>query len=122
MKTNKKLLKVIAVFMLLIPFRLLISVGLIVLFTKISTMGININKDILAANVVVTKVVYDIILAVIFIYNVEMLSIDIKKRKAHKSEVSDTPIYWWTTVLIFCMIAYIIFDGVQSYQIFNQIY
>jgi len=118
---NKKIAKLILVFLLLIPFRLPVGVVFINLITWMATMAGDLSDEILAANVVVTKVIYDITLAVLAVYNVEMLSRKIKGRKPQEigyNHPSDAFIYWWVIPVIMFLFAYTIFDGINTYDLF----
>jgi len=118
MKTKRIFLTIIS-FLLLIPFRLPISVLLIKLLNNIAQIeGTILSSDILAANVIVTKLVYDITLSALLVYNIEKQTIDIKGRKA-KTELN---IYVTTGLLIAFLFCYIIFDCVWTYDLFHVIH
>lgn len=118
---KSKLFRVVAAFMLLFPFRLPFSVLLVITFNRIAKIaGSVVPDDVLAANVVITKLIYDIILGALFVYSIEMMSRDKLKRKPH-SAGSDDETFWWTLVIIFFMIIYTAYDGFAAYQIFNSV-
>ena len=77
----KKLYPSVISFLLLFPFRLPISVLLIILFNSIAQLaGKVVPLDVLAANVVITKLVYNLILGTWFCYSIEKLSIKVKSK------------------------------------------
>lgn len=138
MKT-KKLLILVIIFLALIPFRLPISVALIKLFTwiNVSTSG-TIPINILVTNVIVTKGVYNVVMAVMFCINVEKISRLVKgiKGKMYERTVDsyeyyrregeifeekfiekEFPVFWWTGVIIALMSIYTIADCTWTYQI-----
>jgi len=123
---NKKLIKVLVIFLLLVPFRLPISVLLIELFTLIANIGtIDIPDDVMLGNIIVTKLIYNITLSVVMIYNIEYLSRDILSRKAIYVDYSvpkEKNVFWWTIVLGILSLAYIIYDGVATYQIAEYLF
>lgn len=120
---NRKVLLLIITFLLLIPFRLPIGVAFIMLTTTIAELAGSISDKILAANVVVTKLIYNMILSSISVYNIEMLSISVKGRRAQEGIVSPSDtIYWWTIVIGIILASYIIFDVLTTYDLFYELY
>ena len=136
---NGKITKMIITFLLLVPFRLPIAAGFIKLTTFVANWSGVTSISIISANVVVTKLIYDIALSAISIYSLEMLSRHIKKRKARTPKSSyerrydddETkkmpefdkdynilPVYWWTVASITMWTAYVIFDCVNTYQMY----
>ena len=120
---NKKIYTMLIAFMLTIPFRLPISVLLIKLFNYIAQLeGTKITLEILKANVVMTKTIYNVILVSLFVYNLEMLSREIKKRTpVSGSYNTKEPFYWWSGVIGGLFFFYIIFDGYWTSELFNVI-
>ncbi len=115
-KSKTKLFIAIFSFLLLIPFRLPISVLLIDMFNSIAQIGgKEIPLDILRANVTITKIVYNLILSSIMVYNIEHLSRGIMCRK------SDETFYWWTGILGILLLIYQGFDGYWTTELFNVI-
>ena len=121
MKSCKyQIIKIIIVFLLLIPFRLPVGVLFIKLITDIANIGsYNLSDSILVANVIVTKVIYNLTLSIISVYNVEMLSKKIYGRNARAGMNDD--IFWWTVLLCIGFFAYIIFDGVNTFDLYFAI-
>ncbi len=119
---NFKIIRIILTTLLLIPFRLPISVLLIKGFTYIATLGgTGIPTEILGSNVIVTKLVYDLVLVILLVISVEKLSIQVMGRKAlHMGR--DETIYWWTVVLGFLLAIYTAFDMYWTYELFNCMY
>ena len=118
---NKQLIISLAIFLLLVPFRLPIGVLLISIFIYISSLaGGNISTEIMQANVVVTKLIYDIALSSIFVYNIQMMSEGIKGRKANDglSCPSDVTLFWWSGWIAILLIIYIGFDAYQTSELY----
>lgn len=120
---NKLILSLIA-FLLLIPLRLPISILFIYFFEWIIgiTTSENIPKDILATNIIVTKLIYNIALSSLFLYSIEMFSRDKLGRKARLTNYSGRPeeqlIYWWIAPIGIILFAFIIIDSISIYNIF----
>ena len=117
---NKKVILLVAIFLLLVPFRLPIGVLFIKLITNIATMTGGLTDEILAANVIVTKIIYDIALGAITVYNLEILSRKIKGRKP-KQYGDETDVYWWTGVIIAMLVIYTIFDAINTNDLYYSI-
>lgn len=117
---NKKIIILVIAFLLLVPFRLPIGVLFIRLITDIANITGDLTASILVANVVVTKLIYNIALSVISVYNIEMLSRSIKGRKAIDCS-SESGMYWWTGVSLGFYVVYMIFDTVNTYHLFFAI-
>lgn len=83
--------------------------------------GTEIAFEILRANVMCTKIIYNLILSILFIYNIEMLSIDIKGRRAIEGSHNHETVYWWTLVIGIIFATYMCFDGYWTYELFNSI-
>lgn len=109
---------IITSFLLLIPFRLPITILFIKLLNNIATLeGTVISNDILSANVLVTKLIYNIVFSILFVINIEKQSRIIMGRKARSgyNYKEEEPLYWWTGLLIVFWSAYLIFDGYWTY-------
>ncbi len=119
MKKNK-LLTAILLFLLIVPFRLPISVLFIYAFEHILNLASStaIPEGIRALNVVTSKIIYNIAISSAFIYNIEMYSREKKGRKAIGSFKDEEICYWWVVVLAILMFSFIIIDGFSVYQIF----
>lgn len=115
---NIKIIIIVISFLLLLPFRLPVSVLLISLFNYIAQLGstVELSHEILRANVIMTKIIYNIVFSVILVINVEKLSKDIKGR-GPRTELT----FWWTAWIIGLLSVYLIFDGYWIYKLFNQI-
>jgi len=116
----------IVTFMLLFPFRLPISVLLILSFNYIANLaGKVVPEDVMCANVVISKLVYDIIFGAWFTYSCEKMFIKMKGRRANEgmnmANSEQQYIYVWTVLIGILMIAYIIYDAVATYQMFYSI-
>lgn len=110
-------------FMLLFPFRLPISVALIHFFTwSASLAGDKIPDNIMAANVAISKLVYDIIFGAWFIYSVEKLFRQIFGRMASEGmHISSDPkvrVYVYTVIIGILMCAYVIYDCAATTELF----
>lgn len=115
---NKKIIILIVIFLLLVPFRLPINVLLIKGFDYIAQLGAELSLEILVANVIVSKIIYNIVLSVIAIINVERLSRKIYGRAAIGPDGTSEPLYWWTAPIIIILLVYGIFDGIYAYKLF----
>jgi hypothetical protein len=121
---NKLTITLIA-FLLLIPLRLPISILFIHFFEWIlglTTTQEAIPKDILATNIIISKLVYNIALSAFFIVNIELFSREKFGRKArvtsYSGKTEDQPIYWWIVPIGILLVAFIIIDGISVYNIF----
>lgn len=118
LRINPKVYKIVGVFLMLVPFRLPIAVLLINFFNYIALLSPgNISQDILMGNVIITKVIYDLAIGVTLLYNVEMLSRDIREKHYRSSDEW----FWWTWLVLIFMVAYTIIDGIQTATIFEGI-
>lgn len=119
---NKRIIYIIVSFLLLIPFRLPITILFIKVLNNIATFeGTVISEEILSANVLVTKIIYNIVFSILFIYNIEIESRNIKERIPRDSG-GDSTIFWWTGWLIALWTIYLIFDAVYTYELARLIY
>lgn len=88
--------------------------------------GTAISDNILVANVLVTKLVYNLTLSILLVYNIEIESRGIFDRKA-KSYCSiykkwkEEPIYYWTGILSILLFSYLIFDGIWTYELYYNV-
>jgi len=142
---NKKIIILLVSFVLMVPFRLPISVLFIDLITNIANMTGNLTDAILVSNVIVTKIIYDLALAFLAVYNLEMLlrgrsrevknlngglsieqiteynrTVDTWKRKEYNfPKRADSVDFSGWSALAVCMYAvYIIFDSITTYDLF----
>jgi hypothetical protein len=122
---KNKLTITLLAFLLLIPLRLPISILFIHFFEWIiglTTHNEIIPKDILATNIIVSKLVYNIAISAMFIVNLELLSREKFGRKAQSKDysdrVKDEPVYWWIVPIGILLVAFIIIDGISVYNIF----
>lgn len=114
MKTKFKMVSSIVSFLLLIPFRLPVSVMLIKLFNDIAQLeGTTLPYKVLLANVTLTKSVYNVVLAAILIYNIYHLFESKIKKEADKG-----------ALIVFPGIIlgiYTIFDGHWTMELFKAL-
>lgn len=116
---KNKLTIAITVFLILIPLRLPISILFIHFFEWILAITPHqevIPLNVLATNVIVSKMIYNIALSALFIYNIEKFSIEKLKRKAKDSYGES--VYWWTIAIGILLVAFIVIDGISVYKIF----
>ena len=114
----KKISISIGAFMLMIPFRLPISVVMIKAFNYIAQIeGTALSLSILQPNVVLTKMLYNLTLSIVMLYNIESYSKEYLGRGCKDGE----PLFWWTLILGFGTIIYVMFDGFQTAKLFNHI-
>lgn len=119
LKINKKLIWLSILFMLILPFRLPISVWFISITTSISESVGNVAGWVIISNVLITKIAYDFMIAAFFVYYVESLSVDIMGKRAMNdgSEYS----YWWTYLTAVLWFIYIIYDVMGTYELLCHI-
>ena len=120
---KNKITTSILCFLLLIPFRLPISILLIKFFNWI--IGITtteiIPQGILATNVIITKLIYNIAISCIFVYSLETFSRQKFGRKAkikNFNSYDEMPVYWYIIPIIIILVGFIIVDGISVYDIF----
>lgn len=117
MKYNKKVVVLIVSFLLLIPFRLPISVLLIKLFNAIAQLeGTELPAKILRANVFMTKLVYNLAVSGWMAFNVEHLIRQINGRKHNYQNI-----YNITILTIIALFIYACFDGYWIYRLFDAL-
>lgn len=127
MKIKKPLAGIIISFLLLVPFRLPVSVLLIKFFNYVAQIeGTQLTFDILEANIVMTKIIYNIIFGTLFVYNIEMFSRKLLGRKATSTtsyaREQDESFYYWTILATILTISYLIFDTYWVIELFKIIY
>ena len=115
LKINKKLAWLSILFLLIMPFRLPISVGFIKITVHITNSVGSIAEWVTFSNVLITKIVYDFIIAAFFVYYFELLSVDIMGRRAGNGN-KKCP-YWWTYVIAVLWFIYIIYDVLGTYEL-----
>lgn len=116
MKTTK-LTKLIIGFLLLFPFRLPISILMIKAFNSIVFLtGEEIPKQVLCTNVIVTKIVYNVVVGAWFVYTIEKLS----REKLGRNPNLKEPCFYWTFLVSILLVAFTIIDAVSTYQIFYK--
>ena len=125
MEHKSKLIFLVISFLLLIPFRLPIAVLFINLITWIAELAAELNDSILVANIIVTKLIYDLAIASLSIYNVEGLIRGIRGRPSenidYRGNVEIQMFYWQSIAVIISLICYIIFDCVTTYELFFEL-
>ena len=114
-KNKLHLFWVIFTFLLIFPFRLPLSVILIKGFDYIAKLVSPevLPPNILDSNVLVTKILYNLVFGAIFLFNVEKLTINLKGRHANGD-----PSIWWTTAAIgIVTLIYAVYDGAITYKL-----
>jgi hypothetical protein len=121
---NTKLIKTIAAFMLFIPFRLPISVLLIKLFNYTASVGSkSLPIEVLTTNVMITKLIYNLILGAYFCYGIEFLSRDLLGRASiiNRGTCIEKPnengVFWWTGICIALSVVFIALDMWNTYTL-----
>lgn len=122
---NKKIAKLVFGFLLLVPFRLPISILLIKAFNYIAVLGGEpIPVNVLAWNVIITKMIYNLTVAIWFVYQIEIVSREKLDRnpKGNSNHIAGNypPCYWWTFCLCVILLTFICFDAVSVYWIFYK--
>lgn len=119
---KNKLLITVIIFLLLVPFRLPISILFIRFFKWIlgETTSVPLPLDVVSTNVIVTKLVYNLVLSSIFLYNIEMISRQQKGRKATEgsSYPTESPFYWWCVPIGIMLFAFVIMDAININSVF----
>ena len=124
---NKLTITIIA-FLLLVPLRLPISILFINLFEYIisATTSSKIPIGILATNVILSKVVYNIIISILFVINIEYISREKYGRKARTKVTYPTDSYkeeaisWWIVPISMLLLVFIIVDAVSIHTLFYK--
>ena len=120
-----KVLKLLIAFLLMIPFRLPMSIWLVNALNWVSTAGVNgdVPTSVLWRNLIVTKLVYNLFIGFMFCYNIEKLSLDILKKGYDEHDLRRRKergeIYWWTVLFIVATVVYIGFDLYATGEIFD---
>lgn len=117
-----KYIKLVVIVLLLIPFRLPINIILINFFTNIATLvdGEVLTQNLLVANVLVTKIIYNLILGMIFVKNIESLCrVYFKSKKVSYTynKPTEVDLYNTTVGVIIALIIYLGFDISWSYEL-----
>lgn len=121
MNGKYKLLVILISFLLLIPFRLPVAVVLIKIFNWVAQLGgTELGYNVLLPNIILTKLVYNIIFSTILIMNVENQIRAYKGRKALDGR-EERPLYVLSVLLIIALFAYTIFDCATVVDIFKVI-
>jgi hypothetical protein len=107
---NRKIIRLAIVFLLLIPFRLPIGVAFVNLTISIAELAGELNDKVLVANVVLTKIIYDLALSAISGWNVYL----IEKRFVKDKSFLGLP----TAISCILLVCYAIFDGVTTYDLY----
>lgn len=120
---KNKLLTTLIIFLFLIPFRLPISILFIRFFKWLlnETTRNDLPHDVLATNIIVTKLVYNLALSSAFLYNIEMFSRQKYGRKARTKDYKDYEdqlFYWWVIPIGIMLLAFVIMDAINVNQIF----
>lgn len=112
---KNKVILLLVCFLLLVPFRLPISILMIQFFNSIleKTTSVPIPVDVMATNVILTKTVYNLAISCVFVYNIEMLSRQHLKRKPDNESF-----FYWTFFIALIMVIFIGIDANGIYGIF----
>ena len=114
---KNKIYILIGTFLLLVPFRLPISVLLINLFNYIATTGTTgLPLEVLRGNVLVTKGVYAFVMAMMFQFNIwDIMVNNMKLGEEHEG------VYLTQIIGVCAWIAYIIYDLCSTSLIFDML-
>jgi len=127
---KNKLIQTVIAFILLFPFRLPISVLLIKMFNYFASIGTGdlIPSHVLMGNVVVTKIIYNLLFGAWFLYSIEMGSRqkmgrnpNNEKTKYSWNPTKDQPMYWWTLVTGILFLGFFGYDIYATTQLFPLI-
>ena len=115
---KNKITKLIVIFLLLIPFRLPISVLFIRgLNAIVHLTDAYVPKETLATNVIITKLIYNLALSVWFLYTIETTSRAMFGRKA-KDSYGEQAVYWWVVPIGIILDAFMVVDSIAIYSVF----
>jgi hypothetical protein len=119
---KNKLTVTLLVFLLLVPLRLPVSILFIRFFKWVlgETTSMPLPVDVVATNVIVTKIVYNLALSSVFLYNIEMISRQQLGRKPGmltRSDIPD-PFYWWCVPIAVMLLVFVVMDAVNINSIF----
>ncbi len=117
---KNKLIKTVVAFLMLVPFRLTISVILIKLFTWTATVnGEEIPLKVVSASVITSKICYDLALGIYLclilgkLYkNLDKLAL---KEIRENGKLASSDIYWHQPVTIISCLAIAVFIGTDIY-------
>lgn len=119
-KSKWKLVLIVVIFLALVPFRLPISVILINLFDNILNLcSMKLPFNVMQTNIVITKIVYNIVLSSYFVYNIEMLSRKILGRKAYDGTSTPAEMFFWSVIISFLLFVFIIIDAFAIAEIYH---
>lgn len=117
---NKKLLRAVISFIALIPFRLPLTVLLLLMLNFITGLTkVELSDSVIVSNVVVTKIIYNLIFSVIFFNNVIPLLVNYFKINTGKDY--DDKYVLLSGFLIVSLSSYCVFDAAITYQICETI-
>jgi hypothetical protein len=128
LESRGRIFRLAFIFLLLIPFRLPVGVLIIHLISNISHMAGDVGDGLVAGNITLTKMIYNVAIASIFIYNVEMGLrdwLDDRFGNTYRDDQwdhGDSQLHLITIGLILFFIAYIIIDGVNTNNLYYQLY
>lgn len=124
MKNRNKILVLVIIFLLIIPFRLPISVLMIKAFNIIAQLeGTKLTSDILVANVILTKCLYNAFLSTLFVLKVESLMREVNGGKYYdRYDKEYNSMYGVTAIAMIFYICYLFFDAQATYQLFQIIH
>ncbi len=119
MKT--KITHLIIAFLLLVPFRLPISIVMIKIFNYCASIsGDVIPVNVMATNVIMTKTIYNIVISAWFIFQLEKLSREYLRRNPKGSDMHiggvTPPFYWWTFA---CALLLVTFNCVDAFSVYS---
>ena len=120
---KNKLITTLVTFLLLVPFRLPISILFIRFFKWIlgETTNTPLPHDVVASNVIVTKLVYNLALSILFLYEIEMISRQRMGRKSNDGVTfgkNEQLVYWWCIPIGALLLTFIIMDCININSIF----
>ena len=124
---NRKIVILVVVFLLFVPFRLPIGVLFIELVTAIANSTGKLSHGILVSNVVVTKIIYDLAFSAISLFNLNKLILEIRPTYIAQTgwdkgnDVASEGIQFETGWGILLLIAYTIFDAVTTYSLYYEL-
>lgn len=119
MKVINKIWVLVAIFLLLIPFRLPISILIIksLTFIVVELGGDVVSTNMLAANFIITKFIYNLLLSISFVYKREYIGYRSNSTSPYRTDYKDVDQFWWTILSSILLGCYIIYDCVISYDL-----
>ena len=119
---KKKIVWLVIIFLLLVPFRLPIGVLFINLVSWTADLAGGLSDKVLAANVTVTKLIYNAVLVAISIRNIEKISRLMFGGDAQDNHrFAGNPTYWWSVLIGIMLGSYAIFDTITTYNLYYEL-